>query len=76
MAKKVEAAPGFMAEKWGTRDDLRDIGQELNKVRNKHERVAEDGTPDYPITSGEPEWNSLVETFIARRNQNKSLVED
>ena len=50
--------------------------QELYKIKDKYERVAEDGTPDYPITWGEPDWNSLVETFIARRNQNKSLVED
>ena len=50
--------------------------QELYKIKDKYERVAEDDTPDYPITWGEPDWNSLVETFIARRNQNKSLVED
>ena len=50
--------------------------QELYKIKDKYERVAEDGTPDYPITWGESDWNSLVETFIARRNQNKSLVED
>jgi len=57
-------------------DRVRYFEQELYKIKDKYERVAEDGTPDYPITWGEPEWNSLVETFIARRNQNKSLVED
>ena len=39
MAKKVEAAPGFMAEKWGTRDDLRDIGQELKDQLNTYDKI-------------------------------------
>ena len=39
MAKKVEAAPGFMAEKWGTRDDLRDIGQELNNQLKTYDKI-------------------------------------
>ena len=36
MAKKGK---GFMAEKWGTRDDLRDISQELKDQLNTYDKI-------------------------------------
>jgi hypothetical protein len=39
MAAKGERGKDFMSQKWGTRDDLRDIGQELKDQLNTYDKI-------------------------------------